>query len=55
MVNSKDLLEADIEMLTIKELKEYHIEEILRVLKYLYEEREKLREEINYEYELSLG
>lgn len=52
---NKDLLEEDIEMITIKELKEYPMEEILRALKYLYKEREKLQDEIDYEYELSLG
>lgn len=55
MINNKDLLEADIEMLTIEELKTYPIEEVLRTLKCLYEEREKLQDEIDYEYELSLG
>ena len=55
MRKDKDLLEEDIEMLTIKELKEYPMEEILRALKCLYEEREKLQEWIDYKYELSLG
>ena len=55
MRKDKDLLKEDIEMLTIKELKEYSMEEILRALKYLYKEREKLQDEIDYEYELSLG
>lgn len=55
MRKDKDLLEEDIEMLTIKELKEYPMEEILRALKCLYKEREKLQDEIDYEYELSLG
>lgn len=39
MKNNKDLLEEDIEMLTIKELKEYPMEEILKVLKYLDKEK----------------
>ncbi len=55
MENNRDLLEEDIEMLTIKELKEYSMEEILRTLKYLYKKNEELQDEIDYEHELSLG
>ena len=42
MENNRDLLEEDIEMLTIKELKEYSMEEILRTLKYLYKKNENI-------------
>ena len=53
--NKTKLINEDIQFLTVKELKQYSLNEILETLKYYYSKCEKLEDEIQYEYENSLG